>query len=119
MNFRSFKLSAIARVAGLAVLVPMLGLGLWNMSANAEGILPVKAPAPAIDEPVSGHSETAVFAGGCFWGVQGVFQHVKGVTSAVSGYSGGNLANPSYEQVGYRDHRPRRSRQGDVRSEPR
>jgi peptide-methionine (S)-S-oxide reductase len=40
-----------------------------------------------------------VFAGGCFWGIQGVFQHIKGVTSAVSGYAGGTVANPSYEQV--------------------
>jgi peptide-methionine (S)-S-oxide reductase len=43
--------------------------------------------------------ETAVFAGGCFWGVQGVFQHVKGVTSATSGYAGGTVENPYYELV--------------------
>lgn len=49
------------------------------------------APAPALD--------TVVVAGGCFWGVQGVFQHVKGVVSATSGYAGGTLTNPSYEQV--------------------
>ena len=42
----------------------------------------------------------AVFAGGCFWGVQWVFEHVRGVTSVVSGYSGGTVANPTYEQVG-------------------
>src|SRR3954467_6611981 len=45
-------------------------------------------------------TETAVFAGGCFWGIEAVFEHTKGVVSAVSGYSGGSLANPSYEQVG-------------------
>jgi peptide-methionine (S)-S-oxide reductase len=57
--------------------------------------------APALDEPAAGrHSETAVFAGGCFWGVQGVFQHVKGVTNAVSGYSGGAKATAQYEAVG-------------------
>ncbi|WP_158809232.1 peptide-methionine (S)-S-oxide reductase MsrA, partial [Beijerinckia sp. L45] len=44
-------------------------------------------------------SATAVLAGGCFWGVQGVFQHVNGVTSAVSGYSGGSKANASYPVV--------------------
>lgn len=44
-------------------------------------------------------SETAVFAGGCFWGVQGVFQHVKGVTAATSGYAGGTVENPYYELV--------------------
>src|SRR6185503_18626162 len=44
-------------------------------------------------------TETAVFAGGCFWGIQAVFQHTKGVTSAVSGYSGGWTNRPSYELV--------------------
>ena len=59
----------------------------------------VTIPAPAVDESVTGHSETAVFAGGCFWGVQGVFQHVKGVTNAVSGYSGGKKETAQYETV--------------------
>ena len=58
-------------------------------------------PPPAIDEPASAAgSETAVLAGGCFWGVQGVFQHVKGVKSAISGYTGGSAANAHYEDVG-------------------
>ena len=43
--------------------------------------------------------ETAVFAGGCFWGVDGVFKHVKGVGKVVSGYAGGDLPNPTYEMV--------------------
>ena len=43
--------------------------------------------------------KTAVFSGGCFWGVEAVFSHIKGVTSAVSGYRGGSVAHPSYEQV--------------------
>lgn len=56
---------------------------------------------PAVDEPApGGHTATAVFAGGCFWGVQGVFQHVKGVTSAVSGYTGGEARTANYESVG-------------------
>ncbi|MBF7997687.1 peptide-methionine (S)-S-oxide reductase MsrA [Rahnella laticis] len=60
----------------------------------------VVIPAPAHDEPAgTSRSETAVFAGGCFWGIQGVFQHVKGVTSAVSGYAGGDAQTASYEQV--------------------
>jgi len=60
----------------------------------------VKIPAPLVDEanPPAG-SETIVLAGGCFWGVQAVFQHVEGVESAVSGYSGGKVANPAYEDV--------------------
>ncbi|HEX7639456.1 MAG TPA: peptide-methionine (S)-S-oxide reductase MsrA, partial [Burkholderiaceae bacterium] len=61
----------------------------------------VVVPPPAVDEPAAGrHGETAVFAGGCFWGVQGVFQHVKGVTDAVSGYSGGGKGTAEYEKVG-------------------
>jgi peptide-methionine (S)-S-oxide reductase len=56
-------------------------------------------PAPAMDEPKTGNSETAVFAGGCFWGVQGVFQHVKGVKNAVSGYAGGAKDTADYETV--------------------
>ena len=56
-------------------------------------------PAPAIDEQGGGASEVAVVAGGCFWGVQGVFQHVAGVTSAVSGYAGGDKATAHYEMT--------------------
>jgi len=55
------------------------------------------AMAPRVVKPVP--LDTVVFAGGCFWGVQGVFQHVKGVVTATSGYAGGRVANPSYEQV--------------------
>ena len=58
-------------------------------------------PLPARDEAnVAATSEVAVLAGGCFWGVQGVFQHVDGVTSAVSGYAGGDQAAAHYETVG-------------------
>ena len=58
-------------------------------------------PAPAVDEPApASGTETAVFAGGCFWGVEGVFEHLKGVTSAVAGYAGGTSGGPpSYEEV--------------------
>ena len=57
-------------------------------------------PAPVIDEQAGGKtSEVAVIAGGCFWGVQGVFQHVDGVTSAVSGYAGGEKATAHYEMT--------------------
>lgn len=61
----------------------------------------VAIPAPAHDLPSDGTgSATAVFAGGCFWGVQGVFQHVRGVTEVVSGYAGGSAETAHYEQVG-------------------
>ena len=59
----------------------------------------VVLPPPALDESTQAHSETAVFAGGCFWGVQGVFQHVKGVKNAVSGYAGGAADTARYERV--------------------
>jgi peptide-methionine (S)-S-oxide reductase len=54
---------------------------------------------PTLDEINQAHSETAVFAGGCFWGMQGVFQHVKGVKNAVSGYAGGAANTAQYERV--------------------
>ncbi|SMQ31057.1 peptide-methionine (S)-S-oxide reductase [Pseudomonas helmanticensis] len=59
----------------------------------------VVIPPPTLDEITQAHSETAVFAGGCFWGVQGVFQHVKGVQKAVSGYAGGAANTAEYERV--------------------
>ena len=66
--------------------------------ASAEDMKVV--PPPVADVPASPlKTQKAVFAGGCFWGVQGVFQHVKGVQSAVSGYSGGAKATASYEVV--------------------
>lgn len=63
----------------------------------------VRIPPPAFDPPSTAKSETAILAGGCFWGVQGVFQRVRGVTSAVSGYAGGAKATAQYRRVGERD----------------
>jgi peptide-methionine (S)-S-oxide reductase len=60
---------------------------------------PRAIPAPAIDEQADAPSETVVLAGGCFWGVQGVYQHVKGVLGAVSGYAGGDKNTAEYERV--------------------
>jgi peptide-methionine (S)-S-oxide reductase len=67
----------------------------------AHGTAAGALPAPTVDEPASGgpKSETAVLAGGCFWGVQGVFQHVKGVSAAQSGYAGGDAATANYDTV--------------------
>ncbi|PTQ07880.1 peptide-methionine (S)-S-oxide reductase [Sphingomonas oleivorans] len=59
----------------------------------------VEAPAPLVTVSATATRETAIFAGGCFWGVQGVFQHVKGITSAVSGYAGGTRQDASYDRV--------------------
>ena len=58
-------------------------------------------PAPAVDQPkaATAAKQTATVAGGCFWGIQAVFQHVKGVLTATSGYAGGSVKNPDYETV--------------------
>jgi peptide-methionine (S)-S-oxide reductase len=56
-------------------------------------------PDPAVDVPPSSGDQIAVFAGGCFWGVEGVFEKVKGVKSAVAGYSGGEKSTAHYEMV--------------------
>jgi peptide-methionine (S)-S-oxide reductase len=91
----TMKFRSIASISAVA-----LGSAFWFASATgAEGTL--VAPASATDEVLAAGttSETAVIAGGCFWGVQGVFQHVKGVTSAVSGYAGGTADNAKYERV--------------------
>jgi len=68
----------------------------WNPAKGATAL-----PDPKVDEslaPAKGH-ETVVLAGGCFWGIQAVFEHVKGVTKATAGYSGGSVKNPGYEEV--------------------
>lgn len=76
-----------------------LGLGFAAHRGQAEES-PHLVPAPAADEATgAANSETAVLAGGCFWGVQGVFQHVKGVTSAVAGYAGGEQRSAHYQVV--------------------
>jgi peptide-methionine (S)-S-oxide reductase len=70
----------------------------WQDVASAEQA--VRIPAPVQDEKAAGaHTETAVFAGGCFWGVQGVYEHVKGVKQVASGYTGGAANTAQYETV--------------------
>jgi peptide-methionine (S)-S-oxide reductase len=59
----------------------------------------VVIPPPAMDAPAADSVQTVVLSGGCFWGVQGVFQHTAGVVSAVSGYAGGSKATANYETV--------------------
>jgi peptide-methionine (S)-S-oxide reductase len=71
----------------------------WSMNLLATEAATV-IPAPTVDSPKSkGALQTAVFSGGCFWGVQGVFEHVRGVRKAVSGYAGGDKATAEYETV--------------------
>ncbi|HEV2720119.1 MAG TPA: peptide-methionine (S)-S-oxide reductase MsrA [Thermoanaerobaculia bacterium] len=67
--------------------------------ANAEAV-DKRIPAPAVDAAALAKSEVAVLAGGCFWGMQGMFEHVRGVTKVVAGYSGGEKATAHYEMGG-------------------
>ena len=91
MNHFSKKLAS-----SLASAACMLGMAACNV-ASAATVL----PNAAIDEPAAKApaQETMVLAGGCFWGVQAVFEHTKGVTKAVDGYSGGNAQTADYETV--------------------
>ena len=90
---------AIKRVALSALLMlTLLVPSFWGAPVHAQEA-PVVIPPPAHDLSETGSSATAVFAGGCFWGVQGVFQHVKGVTGAVSGYAGGAAETATYERT--------------------
>jgi peptide-methionine (S)-S-oxide reductase len=94
---------AILKRAGVWVAAGLCLFVLWQGLRGAGAFAAENArvvPLPAVDEPsASAGSEVAVLAGGCFWGVQGVFQHVKGVTGAVSGYAGGAKRNADYETV--------------------
>ncbi|MBB4640933.1 peptide-methionine (S)-S-oxide reductase [Rhizorhapis suberifaciens] len=91
------KLAAL----GLAVASgALLTGGVWagrDLAMAAEKA--VLAPPPQMNPASSRKQETVIFAGGCFWGVEGVFSHVKGVTSAVSGYSGGKGQSANYDAV--------------------
>jgi peptide-methionine (S)-S-oxide reductase len=85
------------RTLGPVILAVVLGSAFPAHAVEAA----VVVPPPVVDMPtpaVAG-AQTAVFAGGCFWGVQGVFQHVAGVKSATSGYAGGSADTATYQQV--------------------
>jgi peptide-methionine (S)-S-oxide reductase len=86
----------------VAAIALAAAFGLARGAGEATAAEPSKAvPPPAVDTAApTATSETAVLAGGCFWGVQGVYQHLKGVTSAVSGYAGGDERTAEYERVG-------------------
>lgn len=89
----------IFKSALAALIVAAAAAAFWQSPArSAEDAVVI--PPPAMDEKAASGSEKAIFAGGCFWGVQGVFQHVKGVTKAVSGYTGGAKDDAVYETVG-------------------
>src|ERR1700686_3333804 len=84
----------------LAVLTVAFVLFAAKLTNGASRTTDGPVGAPVLDAQIGGATvDTAVFAGGCFWGVEAVYDHVKGVTHAISGYAGGDVASPSYEQV--------------------
>ena len=90
-----------AVVAVLAAAAGVFAAGQSRSVFQARQEEPRLVPAPALDLPAAdAATEVAVFAGGCFWGVQGVYQHTRGVVSAVSGYAGGEKQTADYDRVG-------------------
>ncbi|RYF68459.1 MAG: peptide-methionine (S)-S-oxide reductase, partial [Comamonadaceae bacterium] len=95
---------ALSRRGTLTAMALLLGGGAlaWRAlpAVAAEPAVVIAPPQDAGTPAPGATSETAVLAGGCFWGVQGVFQHVKGVTRAVSGYAGGEARTANYNAIG-------------------
>jgi len=88
--------SFLGRISALILMVPRAGVVACSADEAAVGV-----PNPTVDAALATTKspQTLVLAGGCFWGIQAVFQHVKGVTSATSGYSGGEAKTAEYELV--------------------
>lgn len=93
LSARSLSVMAALGLAGAAVMT--LDSGAVALAAEEAKII----PAPRLKAVESGKQRVAIFAGGCFWGVEGVFSHVKGVKSAVSGYHGDGKVNANYDDV--------------------
>jgi peptide-methionine (S)-S-oxide reductase len=90
----------LCAVLGAIALTAVFVLSKTSLTQAAEPAVTI--PAPAVDMPATadGGPQTIVLAGGCFWGVQGVFEHLRGVSRAVSGYAGGTKETAHYEMVG-------------------
>jgi peptide-methionine (S)-S-oxide reductase len=89
------------RAIGLAAIAVIVGVALGVARPRTDALASAAFPEPSLDNPLAAAfaQESVVVAGGCFWGVQAVFQHVKGVTSATSGYAGGSEKTARYEVV--------------------
>jgi peptide-methionine (S)-S-oxide reductase len=96
MSFWKLGTPRLTALLGVAV----MGVLLWHSPLfGAEA--PVIIAPPAVDNPkAAGPMQTAVLAGGCFWGVQGVFEHARGVRKVIAGYAGGERSTAAYERVG-------------------
>ena len=90
-NRAKLGISVLAATAAIALPLSVS----WSRSAEAAP----NVPPAALSKPASGHSQVAVLAGGCFWGVEGVFEHVKGVSDVTSGFAGKRAAGTSYDKV--------------------
>lgn len=88
---RYFKKTSVAMIIPISIC-----LGSVTACAREANIV---LPAPTLNVSTTSHHEVIVLSGGCFWGIQGVFQHVKGVTSALSGYAGGKSSTAQYDIV--------------------
>ena len=97
LPFRTLPPRKTAIVA-LAPLALVAAIALARLPAQAADTAQV-LPAPAVDVPATDGPQTAVLSGGCFWGVQGVFEHVHGVRKVLAGYAGGSAATANYETV--------------------
>lgn len=101
MSIRTSGFSSLRAPDRRTVLLGFLALPALSLAWPARSVSgqekPVLIPAPALDLEESGDTAVLVLAGGCFWGVQGVFQRVKGVKNAVSGYSGGTAETATYD----------------------
>ena len=87
----------LLKVAGVSIAVAIAGAALMNLPLRAQEAA-VELPKPAVDAQETG-LQKAVIAGGCFWGIQAVYQHTEGVANAVSGYSGGTKDTANYQAV--------------------
>ena len=95
VRYRVFAPAGLMAAVLLVTSAALLGCQTSPARAADVAALPPE-PAPV---GVAASTDTAVFAGGCFWGVEAVFEHLDGVSTAVSGYAGGKVRSPSYEQV--------------------
>src|SRR5580692_8592576 len=89
------------RVMPVRTIGSLLALALFALASCGNAAPKAPIPAAKVDAPLAGASgkQTAVFAGGCFWGTQAVFERVKGVIQTTAGYSGGSAATATYDQV--------------------
>lgn len=85
--------------SSIAAAVLAIGLYAAGLHETNPAEAAITIPAPASDVAARGNSAVAVLAGGCFWGVEGVFEHVAGVRSVTSGYAGGSAADANYQSV--------------------